>query len=244
MAQFGKRGLAQRVNASRGPAAPTQRNAVASTRIAEPAAANASAPNSPTSADVAVAIEAIATGKLPFWAVTGPLRLIFTAVAGALGLWLFILPYTGDLLRDYRLAGTWQPAYDLQVVDGKCTRYQFVLTVCDAKIRSHAEPNRPPVAAGFIMALSRPDGEFAVPVRSRVDPSKVAVAYAAETKTFNRTLTLLFFVACFAALILVIIQALLRGRYIGGAAHRRLMVALEDAKTRVETMQAAPRATA
>ena len=194
-------------------------------------------------ADVAAAVAVVKTGRLPYWAQVGPLRIIFILLAAAGGFWFMVLPYAGELIRDHRLAGTWQPAYDLQVIEGKCTRYNFVVTICGARIKSLAEPDQTPLAIGYVMAFSGGGGEILVPVRSTVDPSAVAIAYAAETKLLNRTLTFIVLAGGFAAMFLAGVGALLRGRYVGGAAHRALLAGFEELKARVETAQADPRAT-
>jgi hypothetical protein len=194
-------------------------------------------------ANLAAAVAVAKTGRLPYWAKVGPLRIVFILLAAAGGFWALILPYSGDLLRDYRLAGTWQPAYDMQVTDGKCTSYNFILTICNAKIKSRPEPGKAPLAISYMMGLASGGGEILVPVRSTVDPSALTIAYAAESKLTNRTLTLIVIAAVFAAMFLAGISALLRGRYVGGAAHRALLAGFEELKVRVENAHADPRAT-
>jgi hypothetical protein len=165
--------------------------------------------------------------------------MLVLCVAGAL--WYVTATYAGEIWRDHRLAGSWQTAYDLQALDGSCRRVQFMVAFCSAKIKSLAEPGRAPVASEFMMGFSSAGGEAMVPVRSTLDPSAVAIAYAAETQLFNRTLTWLVLAVSLAALLMGVVSALLRGRYKGGPAHRSLLDGLAELQARVATTQAAQR---
>ena len=177
-------------------------------------------------ADLATAVAVVKAGNLPHWARVGPLRIVLVLLATAGGFWLLILPYAGDLLRDHRLAGTWQPAYDMKVTEGRCTRYQLPVTICEAKIKSLPEPDRSPLTIRSMMAFSSGGGEALLPMRSMVDPSAITIAYVAETKLLNRTLTFIVLAGGSAAVFLSAVTALLRGRYVGGTAHRDLLAGL------------------
>ncbi len=194
----------------------------------------------PAAADLAAALAVAKTGKLPYWTKIGSLRLVIILLAAAAGFWFLIPGYGSDLLRDHRLAGTWQPAYDMQVIDGKCTRYNLILTLCNAKIKSRAEPNQTPVAISFAMTFSSGGGQPLLPVRSTVDPNQLTIAYAAESELLNRTLTLIVMAGVLAAAFIAGVSALLKGRYAGGAAHRALMAGFEELKARAETAQSVP----
>ncbi len=93
----------------------------------------------------------------------------FLALIAAVGFWLLIVPYVGDLIRDHRLSGSWQPAYDVQVLDARCKRYSFVVTLCSARIKPLARPDQSPVAVDYMMAFVR-GADPIVPVRSRSTP--------------------------------------------------------------------------
>lgn len=121
-----------------------------------------------------------------------PFRWFILLVACGAGLYFLLANYGPNLLRDHRLAGTWQPAYDLQVTDGKCERTNFVVTVCSAKIKSVARPDQASIPHSFLMFFSGGGGEALVPVRSTTDRSAVSIFYAAETKLWNRTLSFIF----------------------------------------------------
>jgi hypothetical protein len=131
----------------------------------------------------------------------------------------------------------------LRVADASCRRINFVVTFCTAKIASLAEPDRASVASEFMMGISGGGGEAMVPVRSTVDPAAVTVAYAAETKLANRTLTLIVFAGLLAALFIAAVSALLQGRYKGGRAHRALLAGFAELQQRIEATQPAQRAT-
>jgi hypothetical protein len=118
-----------------------------------------------------------------------PFRWLIALVACGAGLYGLFVGYGPDILRDHRLAGTWQPAYDLQATEGKCERTNFVITRCSAKIKSVAKPDQAPIAHNFLMLFAGGGGEVLVPVRSTIDRSAVSIFYAAETKLWNRTLS-------------------------------------------------------
>jgi heme exporter protein D len=181
-------------------------------------------------------------GKMPAWTTIGPLGRVMLVLCAAAALWYVTATYAGEILRDHRRAGTWQTAYDLRAVDGSCRRIQLVITFCSAKIMSLAEPERAPVVSEFMMGFSGGGGEAMVPVRSTVDPSAVAIAFAAETKLANRTLTWLVSAATLAALLICAVNALLQGRYKDGPAHRSLLNGLAELQARAAATQAAPNA--
>jgi hypothetical protein len=135
-----------------------------------------------------------------------PLRWLIVLVACAAALYALVVSYGPDLLRDHRLAGTWQPAYELRAIDGKCEQINFVVTFCSAKIKSVARPDQAPINHRFLMLFSGGGGEALVPVRSTTDRSAVSIAYAAEAKLWNRTLS---FVSAAAVLALFGFGALL-----------------------------------
>ena len=188
--------------------------------------------------DVDEALAAVTTGKLPAWTTAGPLKLFIGALAVAAGLYFITVTYAGGLLRDVRLAGTWQAAYDLRVVDGSCTRHNFVVTNCSAKILSNAEPNQAPVASEFLMLFSSGGGEVLVPVRSTTNPSVVAIAYAAQTKLLNRAITFIVLTGVLAAMLIGLLGALATGHYKGGAAHDDLIDGIAELQARAESAQA------
>ena len=160
------------------------------------------------------------------------------------GLYFITVTYAGEILRDLRLAGTWQVAYDLRAVSGSCKRYNFVVTSCSANIQSVAEPNRPAVKNEFMMLFSSGGGEQLVPVRSTTDRSAVGIAYATDTKLTNRTLTFIGLTGTLIAMLIGLVSALAKGRYNGGAAHRDLLDGIAELQARAESMQAFSRTTA
>jgi len=121
-----------------------------------------------------------------------PFRWLIMFVACGAMLYGLFASYGPDIVRDHRLSGTWQPAYDLRVTDGKCKRTNFIATFCEAKILSVARPDQAPINHGFFMLFSGGGGEALVPVRSTKDRNAVSIYYAAETKLWNRTLTFIF----------------------------------------------------
>jgi hypothetical protein len=118
-----------------------------------------------------------------------PIRWLLLCLACSWLLYAMLTSYGPDILRDHRLAGTWQPAYDLQAVEGKCERTNFVSTFCNVKIKSIARPDQAPISHSFFMLFSSGAGEALVPVRSTRDRTAVSIAYTAETKLWNRTLS-------------------------------------------------------
>ncbi|MCK1477323.1 hypothetical protein IVB27_21585 [Bradyrhizobium sp. 197] len=118
-----------------------------------------------------------------------PIRWLIVMVACGAMLYGLFVSYGPEILRDHRLAGTWQPAYDLEAMDGKCERTNFVITFCSAKIKSVARPDQAPTTHKFFMLFSGGGGEALVPVRSTTDRAAVSIFYTAETKLWNRTLS-------------------------------------------------------
>jgi hypothetical protein len=121
-----------------------------------------------------------------------PFRWLLVLLACGAMLYGLFVSYGPDILRDHRLAGTWQPAYDLQAMEGKCERTNFVITRCSAKIKSVAKPDQAPTTHNFLMLFAGGGGEALVPVRSTTDRAAVSIFYAAETKLWNRTLSFVF----------------------------------------------------
>jgi hypothetical protein len=207
------------------------------------AISHAVSPSRGSQADVGAALAVVKAGKLPVWTTTSPTTLVIGLLVVAAGLYFFTVTYARDMLRDIRLAGTWQVAYDLRAVSGSCTRHNFVVTRCSAKIQSNAEPDQAPVASEFMMLFSSGGGELLVPVRSTTDPSAVAIAYATQTKLLNRTMTFLVLTGALAAMFIGIVRALATGRYNGGAAHLTLLDEIGDLQARAESMQTLSRTT-
>ena len=124
--------------------------------------------------------------------VTGhPFRWFIALLACGAMLYGLVASYGPDIVRDHRLAGTWQPAYDLRAIDGKCERTNFVITFCTAKIKSVAMPGQAPVTHRFMMLFTGGGGEAMVPVRSTKDRAAISIYYSAEAKLWNRTLSFL-----------------------------------------------------
>ncbi|MBR0926079.1 hypothetical protein JQ561_05620 [Bradyrhizobium diazoefficiens] len=124
---------------------------------------------------------AVATGS--------PLRWLVALLACGAMLYGLVASYGAGILRDHRLSGTWQPAYDLRATEGKCERTNFVITFCSTKIISVARPDQPAVTYKFMMLFSSGGGETLVPARSTTDRAAITVLYAAETKLWNRTVS-------------------------------------------------------
>lgn len=125
-------------------------------------------------------------------ATRSPVRWFLVCLACIAALYALLVSYGPDIIRDHRLAGTWQPAYDLQATEGKCRRTNFVVTLCNATIGSVARPDQAPIHHSFFMLFSSGGGEALVPVRSTTDRTAVSIAYTAETKLWNRTLSFIF----------------------------------------------------
>jgi hypothetical protein len=194
--------------------------------------------------EVKAVIEVIATGRLPRWTNVSLRRAvtIMFAIAGAYC--AFVLPSVLNLVRDYRLGGTWQPAYDMQTVVDRCTRINLTLVHCEAKIKSRAEPDRKPIKAEFDRPFTTGGIKTPLPVRSTKDPSVVTIDYTAETDLSSRALDLLLMTALFAAVLSVFLSAVLRGRYRGGAAHLRLLSGVTTLQSRSDSAPAERRAAA
>ncbi len=122
-------------------------------------------------------------------AVGHPFRWFVALIAFGAMLYGLVHIYGPDIVRDLRLSGTWQPAYDLRAMDGKCERKSFIITFCSARIKSVAMPDQALIEHRFMMLFSGGGGEAMVPVRSTVNRAAVSIHYSAETKLLNRTLS-------------------------------------------------------
>lgn len=140
-------------------------------------------------ADMAAASTASRATAATSGATGSPIRWILVLLACGAMLYGMVATYGPDILRDHRLSGTWQPAYDLRATEGKCERTNFVITFCSTRIISIARPDQPPVTHKFMMLFSGGGGETLVPARSTTDRTAITVLYAAETKLWNRTLS-------------------------------------------------------
>lgn len=118
-----------------------------------------------------------------------PFRWFVALIAFGAMLYGLVFSYGPDIVRDLRLSGTWQPAYDLRATDGKCERKSFIITFCSARIKSVAMPDQAPIDHRFMMLFSSGGGEAMVPVRSTVDRAAISIHYSAEAKLWNRTLS-------------------------------------------------------
>lgn len=139
-----------------------------------------------------------------------PFRSLIALVACGAALYGLMVSYGPDIVRDQRLHGTWQPAYDLRAIEGKCKRTNFVATFCNAKIKSVARPDLPPVEHSFFMLFTGGGGEALVPVRSTTDRSAVSIYYAAEAKLWNRTLSFLATVSLLAVFSLLALASFMK----------------------------------
>jgi len=194
--------------------------------------------------EVKTVVEVIATGRLPRWTNVSLRRAVIIMFAIAAAYCAVVLPSVLNLVRDYRLAGTWQPAYDMQALVGKCTRLNLTFVHCEAQIKSRAEPDREPIKAEFDRPFTNGGIKTPVPVRSTKDPSVVTIDYTAETDLSSRALDLLLMTVIFAAVFSVFLSAVLRGRYRGGAAHLRLLSGVANLQPRRERTTAEQRAAA
>src|SRR3954466_14359027 len=104
-----------------------------------------------------------------------PIRWFIAVLACGAMLYGLVASYGPDIVRDHRLAGTWQPAYDLRASDGKCERTNFVITFCTVKISSVARPDQAPTTHKFMMLFSGGGGEALVPARSTTDRGAVSI---------------------------------------------------------------------
>lgn len=139
------------------------------------AATQALNPDSTLARSQAVIENAGATGS--------PIRWFLVCLACTGAIYALLVSYGPDLLRDHRLAGTWQPAYDLQASEGKCKRTNFVVTFCTAKIKSVAKPDQAPIDHSFFMLFSGGGGEALVPVRSTTDRTAVSRPISCFTRS-------------------------------------------------------------
>ena len=156
------------------------------------------------------------------WTTLSATRLLVAVIGIAVVLCVTATSLGGELVRDLRLSGSWRPALDLRTENAHCTRYNYLVTLCNATIVASGETGERRVETRFLMAFSSGSGEFFVPMRSSRDREAVAIGYAVEDELLNRTLT---FAAAFGLLLVAAVIGggyLATGRHRGGRAHEAL----------------------
>ena len=163
-------------------------------------------------------LKAIEKGRAPNWANMNRTQLMASLVLVPLICLAAILFYGPDLARDLRHAGTFAVATDLTATDGKCKRHLFLVTFCDADIRSE-RTGQVVATSSFLMFFRSGGGEELVAVRSRVDASVIGIRYAVSDVLLNRTLSLLGVAVFFGWVWLMFYDRLRKGRNKRGPAH-------------------------
>jgi hypothetical protein len=167
-------------------------------------------------------LKAIEKGQAPSWANMNRTQLIASLVAVPLICLAAILFYGPDLVRDLRHAGTFAVATDLTATDGKCKRHVFLVTFCNADIRSE-RTGQVVETSSFLMFFRSGDGAELVAVRSTANASVISIRYAVSDVLLNRTLSLLGVAVFFGWVWLMFFDRLRKGRYKGGPAHEALV---------------------
>lgn len=124
--------------------------------------------------------------------------------------WLGMIIYQGPpLLRDYRLAGSFQNDFTVKVENAKCTAYWFILKTCSVDYQIlDAEP--PELrTTHFMVAFTKTEGRLVAPVRSSIDRDAVTTRIALELMA-NRIITFLAITAGMLALMIAFVAKLTR----------------------------------
>lgn len=168
---------------------------------------------------------AVLSGKTPRWAAVsaGQLSLGVAVILAMLAGLLYF--QGGELLRDLRYAGTYKPTNSATVSNGDCTRYQMLLTLCDATIVDKESGNR--WTTRFMVSFTGMGGEPLVAMRSTTDPRVIVLGVAAIDYLWNRTLTLGLLVLALGIFFAVGARKLATGRYKDGAAFHALVAELD-----------------
>src|SRR5262245_13993589 len=122
-------------------------------------------------------LKSLEKGQLPAWTNMSRMKLLGMAlfvvamVVGAVAL------YGPEVVRDLQYAGTFRVADDLRATEGRCKRYLFLVTLCNAKMHS-VRNEQSKSSTEFLMFFRSGDGEQLIPVRSTVDASAVGIQYA------------------------------------------------------------------
>ena len=167
-------------------------------------------------------LKALEKGQLPAWTNLSRLKLLgmaFFVVAMVVGA---VALYGPEVMRDLRYAGTFRVADDLRATEGRCKRYMFLLTLCNAKIQS-VKNQSSTTSSEFLMVFRSGDGEAMIPVRSSVDASAVGLQYAVSDVLLNRTLSLLGIILFFGWVTWLFLDLVRKGRYKDGPAYEAVM---------------------
>jgi hypothetical protein len=184
-------------------------------------------------------LKALEKGQLPAWANMSRLKLLGLAFFVAAMVMGAVALYGPEVARDLRYAGTFRVADDLRATDGRCKRYVFLVTLCNAKIQS-VRNEQSTSSTEFLMFFRSGDGEQLIPVRSSVDASAVGIQYAVSDVLLNRTLSLLGIILFFSWIAWTFLDCIRKGRYKDGPAYEALMqyVALHSRPAEAEAAHA------
>jgi hypothetical protein len=156
-------------------------------------------------------------GSPPAWAAVTASQLI-KAVLIFVGLFALGAYFQGPhLMRDLRLAKTYEIDFSVNVNRGDCTGYVF-MHFCEVSFTTEnngvtATENTHFFVTGFSM-----DKQPLIPVRSTVEPTAISVAYAVDDGLSNRLWSAIGWSFVFLACMMTAFFKLIVGRYKGGRA--------------------------
>ena len=173
--------------------------------------------------DEKAALAALFGPALPYWANINPLAIILALLMAGSLLLALLGGYSRTVIRDLRLANTWEAAEDLRAVDGKCSRYFLLITFCHTQIKAPGDRSQPTFSSEFMMFFDTGAGELITPVRSTIDPTAISASYAVDDRLRNRALSFFLPATVLSAISFWMIALLAKGRFSGGAAHKALL---------------------
>ena len=122
------------------------------------------------------------------------------------------------LMRDVRLASTYEIDPSVKINRGECTGYTFI-HACN--VTYQWEDDKATTISGetrFLVTALSMDRQPLIPVRSSAEPGAVSVLYATDDGLQNRIYSMLFWAGLCVLAIVALFVRILRGRYTGGAA--------------------------
>jgi hypothetical protein len=171
--------------------------------------------------DTARVREAPERGKPPFWRSDGSVSLALLSILFAGLLYAEIRYNDIELVRDIWLAGTWEPAPDMRIIDNKCELDLnksigddiFFLRNCAVVIEPRSGQSWTGFKSRFKVAFTTVANMPALPVRSRLDPTAIAVNYAVNDLLLNRILTSFVLMGSYITVLIALVTRLFKGEY-------------------------------
>ena len=172
--------------------------------------------SAPAAAYEAAAEPARVPSSPPHWVQVSLSKTVLCIFFFAAMIGLLVHLQAPSLMRDVRLAGTYEIDLLVEVNHGKCEGYT-IIHFCDVSLTWDDNGTAVTEDTRFIVTAFSVGRQPLIPVRSSADPQAISVDYAVNGALQNRVWSFLFWVGVCAAGMITMIVRLLTGRYQGGS---------------------------